>query len=504
MVAGLPKVRGAPDHPPYTVHAPRPPGHGPQRQDVPATMPNPEKNDEKHDLPLPRLERRLNSTRRLRWGAPVWLVLVAFLLVALHVHAYTRVGPVDELQHIDYLYKVPAILASGDSVGQDAMREESCRGIDSPGFVTPACSKTAVYNPRVFQELGYNTAAINTPLYYTLTKVVAAPLKFFGGLDSLVTAGRLVGAVWLSLGLVLAYAAGRRLAIDRLPLAAVLTAFACAPAIVYPASTITPDAASFAAGAGVFLTCLYWEGAPRRRWPLLVLVSIIVLLLKMTNVMVLFAIGIYMTIRIMRALIARRTVVSAEDPRSNRVVAPWLMGGVVLSVTTAVTLGTILWIQRSLSHGDLSIVPMNQRFTVDAFPTQGVIEQFGIFINPLGPIGITVGNPLIQMLIERVVGAFFIAGIVGAGLFWGPNTRARPYAQAWLITAVIGGPLFVIVSYVGQSVYVPPPGRYAVTLVPAVAVMTAGLLKTRAVQGVVALGSVGLLAASVLRLLWAI
>ena len=437
----------------------------------------------------------------------MWLLLVALLLVGLHVHGYTKVGPIDELQHIDYLYKIPAIVAPGDSVGQDAMREESCRGIDFPGFVTPACSNTSAYEPRAFQELGFNTAAINTPLYYTLTKVVAAPLKFFSGMTSLVTAGRLVGALWLGLGLVLAYAAGRRLAIGRLPLVAVLTAFVGAPAIVYPASTITPDAASFAVGAGVFLTCLYWEEAPRRRWPLLVIVSITVLLLKMTNVMVLLAIGIYMTIMVIRALVERRTPVQseeaeeAEDSKSNQVIAPWLFGGIALSVTTAVTLGTILLIQRSLSHGDQSIIPMNQRFAVHAFPARGVIEQLGVFINPLAPIGVTVGSPLVQMLIERAVGAFFIAGIVAAGLFWGSNSRTRPYAQAWLIIAVIGGPLFVIVSYIGQSVYVPPPSRYAVTLVPAVAVMIAGLLKTRGVQWVVSLGSVGLLAASVLRLL---
>jgi hypothetical protein len=443
----------------------------------------------------------LKSATWHRWLAPVWLVLLAIALVGLHVHGYTRVGPVDELQHIDYLYKSPAIVASGDRVGQQAMREEACRRLDSAVFVPPPCSSSARYDPAQFQELGYNTAAINTPLYYTLTKAIAMPLRAVGGMDSLVTAARLVGGLWLGLGLLLAYAAGRRLAIARLPLAAVLTALACAPAIIYPSSVITPDAANVAVGAGVFLTCLYWEGAPARRWPLLALVSAIVLLLKMTNVMVLFAIGMYLMIRIIRALLARPAAGGVEDSRSKRVIAPWILGAIVLAVTTVVVLGTTLLIQGSLSHGNPSLIPMSHRYSVNAFPAQGFIQQLGAFLDTIGPTGITVGDPLTQMLIERVLGAFFTAGLIGAGLFWGSDTKVRSYAQALLLTALIGGPIFVLVSYFGQSVYVSPPARYAATLAPAVAVITAGLLKTRGSQWVVAAGSTALVAATVFRLL---
>lgn len=449
----------------------------------------------------PKFGMRLKSATVRRWFAPVWLVLVAIALVGLHVHIYTRVGPVDELQHIDYLYKSPAIVASGDRVGQEAMREEACRRLDSTLFVPPPCSKNADYDPAQFQELGYNTAAINTPVYYTLTKAVAVPLKSVGGLDSLVTAGRLVGGLWLGLGLLLAYAAGRRLAIARLPLAAVLTALACAPAIIYPASVITPDAANAAVGAGVFLTCLHWEGAPTRRWPLLALVSAVVLLIKMTNVMVLFAIGVYMTLMLVRVVRARKSATDAADPGSKRTITSWILGAGVLAVTTAGVLLTTLMIQVSLSHGNPSLVPMNQRFAVNAFPTRGFIEQLGVFLNPVGPAGVTVGHPLAQTLIERALGAFFTAGLIGAALFWGSDSKARPYAQALLLTTIIAGPIFVLVSYFGQSVYVPPPSRYAATLAPAIAVITAGLLKTRGAQVVVALGSVLLLTISALRLL---
>ena len=51
------------------------------------------------------------ATRADIWKNPsVWIVtaLIVFggLLVGLHVHLYTQVSPIDELQHIDYVEKV--------------------------------------------------------------------------------------------------------------------------------------------------------------------------------------------------------------------------------------------------------------------------------------------------------------------------------------------------------------------------------------------------------------
>jgi len=60
------------------------------------------------------------------------LVLLALGSVGLHVDRYTKVSPVDEMQHIDYLYRAPSAPAYGDKVGQDAMREQTCRGLDLP------------------------------------------------------------------------------------------------------------------------------------------------------------------------------------------------------------------------------------------------------------------------------------------------------------------------------------------------------------------------------------
>ena len=54
-------------------------------------------------------------------------------------------------------------MAPGDKVGNQALRQEACRGVDAPAFALPPCSPTATYDPHVFQERGYNTAALDAP-----------------------------------------------------------------------------------------------------------------------------------------------------------------------------------------------------------------------------------------------------------------------------------------------------------------------------------------------------
>lgn len=449
---------------------------------------------------LPAGSRGRQIARRM---IPLVLVAVAFVMVFLHVHLYTKVGPIDELQHIDYLYKSPAVVAPGDRVGQDAMREEACRGIDYPDFPLPACSLTTKYSALDFQEKGYNTASANTPFYYSVTHLVAAVLQRVTGLGSLVTAGRLVGGLWLGAGLVIAYLAGRRLGAGRWPLAFLLVTIACVPAVVYPSSTISPDAASFAAGAGVLWVTLWWEGRPRRRWPALVLVTACVLALKMTNIVVLAAAGIYMLIRLIQMRWA-----SVDDARFTGTdtgigpesVRTWVMGGVALAATTVATAVGWMALQAALAHGDPHDVPMNQLFATESLRLPPLVGNLGNWITPLSSPWVSVGNPELTTVLQRIGPLLIAAGVIAVALFGAGVPRTRAWAWACLGTAFFGATLFIVVSFYAQSVYVPPPARYGVTLVPAMTVLTALSVRTRpatAVLGLVALVSVVL---SVLRL----
>ena len=169
------------------------------------------------------------------------LFLVAAVMVSLHVDAYTRVSPVDELQHIDYLYIAPDSPAPGDRVGQQAMNEQACRGLDVPGHPVPPCRPRGTYDPNAFQESGFNTASVNSPVYYTLGKAVGATIEALTPVDNLVTGARLAGIVWLGGGIALLYAAARYRGAGRWAAGVVGLLLLSAPALLYPAATINPD-----------------------------------------------------------------------------------------------------------------------------------------------------------------------------------------------------------------------------------------------------------------------
>lgn len=452
------------------------------------------------------------TTRLPAWVStvlpPLLIVLAAFLSVGLHVKAYTLVGPIDELQHIDYLYKSPSVVAPGDRVDDEAMEEEACRGLDYVGFELPACEPDGDYQPGDFQEEGYNTASANTPLYYSITHLLALPILALTPADNLVTAGRLVGALWLAGGLLLAYAAGRRLGAGRWALTSVLVVLACVPAVVYPSSTITPDAATFAVGAGVLLAALWWEAKPTRRWPVLAVVAVLALAMKMTNVTVLVAVGLYMLLRLVigrwqatrgapaepapdDAAYATSTTVP-DDPGARVTAKGWIIGGATLAVTAVVVAGGWLVIQGAMTHGNLDAIPMNQRFKATELSLWPLVSFLGSWLTPLSSPWTAVGRGELTEVLQRIGGLLLASGFLAAAIYGLRPHRERVLAWATLLTGLTGASFFIVLSFYAQSVYVPPPARYGYALVPVMAVLTAAGLRTR--LAVVATGALAVAA----------
>ena len=68
---------------------------------------------------------------RLLAVLPVLAVLaVGLFLSVVQVFNYPRLSPVDELSHLDYMFRSPTVLEQGDKVEQQAMRTQACRGVD--------------------------------------------------------------------------------------------------------------------------------------------------------------------------------------------------------------------------------------------------------------------------------------------------------------------------------------------------------------------------------------
>lgn len=419
------------------------------------------------------------------------LSLLAMGSVALHVDRYTTVSPVDEMQHIDYLYRAPVPPAYGDKVGQDAMREQSCRGLDLPGFEKGTCSRSHTFDPDVFQERGYSTGSMNTPVYYTLTKALAVPLGAVTGSDSLVTPGRLVGGVWLALGLAIAYLVAVRRGIGRTASASMLALLAASPAVVFPAATINPDSMGMLAGALVLLALTGWEQRGGRTWAAaFLLVAAFVTAIKLTFILAVGAAALHLLAKGVRRPGVRDRLRSGDTLLA--------VGSVVVSLATA--LGWLV-VQSQRRQMDPDALPdLATRFLVPEFPWAGLMETSLQLLSPLASPWAVVGDPIQLAFVTGVPSLVLLGGVLGAGLFRAAPAPHRDLASATVVTAIVGCLGLTAVSYLTAQSYFPLPPRYASALVPLMALSGAALVRDRAAACALAGVAAIALAVSLLRI----
>ena len=402
---------------------------------------------------------------RPRWALAALMAImgISMVLVSVQVGSYSRLSPIDELSHLDYLYRSPALLAPGDKVEQEAMHEQACRGVDAEGFDPIKCNRRTVYDADIYQEKGYNTAATNTPIYYAATRAVAETIKALTPTGSLFVSGRLASGAWLLLGLLLTFLAGRRAGIRPGPLLAVLALLPASPPVLYASATVTPDAFGLAAGALVVLAALAWERRPDRwRTAVLVLVCVLVSLIKLTNVVAVAAIVFYLVFGRARASSAREDepIDRRPTPLHRRLTAV-LAGGAALASAAAWTL-----VSNARSHMDPTDVPdMAVRFTVTEFPVSGLLDNALIMVQPLSSPWVAVGSPSLLWFTTNVVSLLLVAGLLGAAFFAEHDPRITLLARSVLAAAVLGALGLVTMGYVTAHMYFPLPPRYGVALV---------------------------------------
>lgn len=436
---------------------------------------------EQHESPLARVLR----TRQML-VCVIILVLAGIGITTLHTIRHQEMSPVDELQHIDYLFKAPQVVHSGEKVGQDAMREQACRRL--PAWPqTEACSTTTVYDPDDFQESGSNTAAIYTPFYYTVTKVVALPIEAVTGIG-LVSAARLVGGLWLAGGLVMTLLAARRLGANPYTATGLLLATAAVPTVLYPAATITPDAAALLCGAALLWSVLWWQESPSRRWWLPAVLSGLVVAVKALNILVVVLLALYVLVRaVVTEVRRRRAGPVAEEPGTTGTagtVAPTTAQSAVLIVAMSVV-ALALAVGYIVYTGATAIassdgVAMTERSRTDHFPVVSTVEHLGVFlrvffdagsVNVLGPVG-----SLNQQTLGLIVfGATFAALLVARTI----SLDLRLLALSLMVIGVIGAPLIIAFTFFSQGIFVPIPGRYALTLIPVGVAVAAATLRDK-------------------------
>jgi hypothetical protein len=265
------------------------------------------------------------------------MLVLALLIGVLDVataRQIPEVSAIDELNHIDFLVRGSRgdLGQNGVVATQEALRELCDRGSDY--YVFPRCPDSGLIDPAFYFVVGLNYSD-NAPPYFLATGLSARALgAVTPGAESLVTWGRVLGAVWLLLGCYLVLRAGELLGLDRRLMVVALVLAAAIPAQLHASTTVNPDAAAFLAGAAVLLAVLAWEQRrSRARLGFVVLASLAALAVDSSNaVAVLLAVG-YLGCRAFAS--PDRSVRSGQGRRPYALVA--------LALVAGATLGFLSW-----------------------------------------------------------------------------------------------------------------------------------------------------------------
>ena len=444
------------------------------------------------------LGRRVLGRCRLPY---VVLFVIAGVLVLAHTTSYTKIGPIDELQHIDYADKLAhfQLPRFAETVGQRPLAETACRGLDSRFRIAARCGQSS-YSPKVFQEGGQGYEALQPPLYYALVGLPSRVMAALPG-GSAVGVARLLGAVWLGAALCLMLSVATRLGAAPWSTVAVLVALASTVQVLFLHSTVTNDATVLFSGALCLWAVVHHR--PDRRWSaVLFAVGAVAGATKVTNgfgvgVACVFALSAPWELGVQAALAGWR-----------RRLRPAVLLAAGYAVATVVWQG-VFTITRLQDPRNMALF---RRYIPSHITVQGVLAQVPVYADPfrtIGPPHAPLSGPVyiphvyqgpVPSTITLLVSVMLLAATFGSWTLLAPERRSTATALGASASAflIIGAPLqyFAIYLVTGAA---ETQSRYAYSIIPAMAVTAALLVRRSArwiVVGVAAVGALSIVIVS--------
>jgi hypothetical protein len=448
--------------------------------------------------------RSVISWERSDWLACLLIALVTVVLAGLHIRAYPTLSPFDELQHIDYVIKAGdfEIPRTNDLVGQEALSEAACRGVDVSAIPTesglrqrrgsagagpqsirtpvspiaqsdpPQCGDE-VFDPADFQENGVNTAASQLPLYYTPTGVLSRAITATGFIDSQVTAARLVNSVWFAASWAVIWYAMSLVGARRPQRALVVTMLIASPLILFHSATINVDAVLMLTGAIVLVAALYFE-AGRIGGLALLAVAAALYFVEPTVFLAMCAAAAFLVGR----------VSSRPDLATWRRVVPLMIFPLIL---------VLRWAEPRLQSALFPASPRTNRptmFADNALPDGGldwgrILAQYDATFLPINNAHLA---PFIDTTSTAITVAisnwFLIVVLLAVALRLVGDRRLAWLSGATLVTALVAGPFRMWSFAVFSDADFETPGRFGLPLIGFVTVVAAGALRHRWVMSI--------------------
>lgn len=430
------------------------------------------------------------------------VVLVAMaVLVGLHVRDHPALSHIDELQHMDYTLKSPFhVPRNGDTIGQAAMEEAACRGIDyplrlsinalndwlhltgergvpllSPDSVVqvqlPPC-QSLLLTPDQFPNSGLSTASPHPPVYYTATALAGGAIEVAPGVDSEVTGARLVGILWLgAAAAVLWYVLGSLGATIWIK-GLLIGMLAVSPTVLHESSIINPDTTALLGGALVLAAALRWDADRAPGW-LLPLAALVAVWLKFTNSVAVGAAVVYLAVRAWQQ----------RDSLTRRRVRGLITVGGAAVILTLVSI--IAWSAVQEARGVIPVeqLPTNAIYHVDSFQWERLGSELFSALTPLrDPF---VPDSLPRELLEPLgdlINLLFIAGLGSVALYSTRGSQHRALAAAAATGMIATGVVTMVASYLSLSVYFDTNPRYGLSLLPFAAAAFVPVLDNRLIR----------------------
>lgn len=397
-------------------------------------------------------------------------------IVALQVRDHPSLSPIDEFQHLDYTLKSPSAgVRIGERVGSEALQTVACRGIDSPGWKVGSPLLPRCGDPQPEQSLAtddwYNTAYLHTPVYYSATALMGEVVVRLPGVQSPLTAYRLVGVLWLAAGLWLLWLAMGIVHVGVWRRAAVVGLVGVSPVVVHGSAFLNPDATALLGGGIVLVALLKWESG---RWPWwwLAVASAVAVWLKHTNAAAVGAVIVYLGIRLWQ---------ERDSLADHQVKARARLRLLAASASAVVAIASVLvwrlW-QRYRQLETESDLPIYANQRHDSFQWTSLDEKLRATLTPFRDQWIPSELPRSVLAPLGGIADVGLLVLLGAALAVAASKSAhRALVGGVVISLVSVGVLSMITNYITLSRDPPVPGRYGLSVLPFAAVAIAPVLR---------------------------
>jgi hypothetical protein len=304
--------------------------------------------------------------------------------------------------------------------------------------------------------------------------------------NSIVNWGRVLGSLWLLVGIYFVVRAAEYFDVSRLSLLIGIALVIATPSLLHASNTINSDITSFAGGAAVLFAGLAWE---RRRAPLwlLAVAAAFCASFDSTNALGVVVVLFYFLVRAIASY--RGVLIEALRPWRH-----YLVAGAVAAVSAGLAVLSWRVIYELVSHDvDLSKTDQVRAFRIDHLELGQVLGKdtlFSVFPPVSGYVPPTLTTSAYSLFTEAAV--ILIGGLlIAAALRTTLGGRLSAVGVATVAALILTPVMFVTYNFVSASQYFPILPRNALAAFPAIAIVAAAVPRTRlgvALVGVVTLG----------------